>query len=179
MRKRTNRKVWICVPGVTPLQQAHYQASILTAAEWVEHVQPVQVAIESLCQGYWDAHKDWNPLFSALNRIESMLTLKRADDHGLIGEAQAVFVAALDRQHDTGATTFKAAEMAIIREIGSVYGDLLREITHKDFQAACKHTDANVERIVNQRDPEVQSKSGCLIELKTVAKSRQILKGQK
>jgi len=169
MRKRTNRKVWICAPGVTPLEHAQYQASILTAAEWVEQVKPVQVAIESLCQGHWDAHKDWNPLFMALNRIESMLTLKRAADNGLIGEAQSVFVAALDRQKATGATAFKAAEMAIIREVGAVYGDLLREITHRDFQAACKHTDANVQRIVRQRGPNVAESGGCLIERRTVA----------
>ena len=169
MRKRTNRKVWICAPGVTPLQHAQYQASVITPAEWVEQVQPVQVAIESLCQGHWDAHQDWQPLFMALNRIESMLKLQRAADNGLIDEAQAVFAAALDRQVATGTTAFKAAEMAIVREVGAVYGDLLREITHRDFQVACKHTDANVDRIVKQRTPGITDTSSCLIERRMAA----------
>ena len=164
MRKRTIRKVWLSIPGVTPLEHAQYQASLLTAAEWVEQVQPVQVAIESLCQGHWDAHNDWQPLFIALNRIESMLKLQRAADNGLIDEAQQTFVAAMDRQHATGASAFKASEMLIIREVGAVYGDLLREITHRDFQNACKHTDANIQRIVKQRGPKIIESSQCLIE---------------
>ena len=164
MRKRTIRKVWISIPGVTPLQLAQYQSSLLTPAEWVEQVQPVQVAIESLCQGYWDAHNDWQPLFVALNRIESMLKLQRAADNGLIDEAQQTFVTAMDRQQATGASAFKASEMLIIREVGAVYGDLLREITHKDFQNACKHTDANIQRILKQRGPKIIESSQCLIE---------------
>ena len=164
MRKRTIRKVWISIPGVTPLQLAQYQASLLTPAEWVEQVQPVQVAIESLCQGHWDAHNDWQPLFIALNRIESMLKLKRAADNGLIDEAQQTFVTAMDRQKATGASAFKTSEMLIIREVGAVYGDLLREITHKDFQNACKHTDANIQRILKQRGPKIIESSQCLIE---------------
>lgn len=168
MRKRTARKVWVLAPGVLPMEHARYQASRLTTAEWNTQVQPVVVAIDQLSQGQWDPWVNWQPMFMCLNRIESMLKLKRADGHGLIDDAQAVFVAALDRQKATGATSLKADELRILREVSQVYGDLLKEVTHKEFQDACNHTDANVQRIVRQKG-NVYSQGGCLVERKKQA----------
>jgi len=163
MRKRRNRTVWQMTPGMTPMELARYQASRLTAAEWNVQLVPVQAAIEALCRGEWEPG-NWQPIFDALNRIESMLKLKRMPDHGLIHDGQTAFVSALDRQEATGARAFKAAEMAVIREIGRVYGELLREVTHKDWRDACAHTNANVARIIRARKSVVHT-NHCVIEL--------------
>ena len=36
----------------------------------------------------------------------------------------------------TGVRSFKADELALIREVAQVYGDLLKEISHADFKRA-------------------------------------------
>jgi hypothetical protein len=162
MKKRTKRTHWALV---NPLEHAMFQASRLTVAEWNEQMAPVITATEQLAQGHWDPLEDWNPLFFALNRIESMLHIKRVDGKEFIDRAQQAFVTALDRQQKTGAKAFKADELATIREVSQVYGDLLREISHKDFKAACAHTDANVQRIIRQRGPKTVSKGGCILEM--------------
>lgn len=160
MKKQCKRKVWA---RLNPIEHAMFQASKLTTAEWNEQMAPVITATEQLAQGNWDPLEDWNPMFFALNRIESILHIKRADDYGFITEAQAAFVSALDRQQATGAKAFKAQ----IREVAKVYGDLLGEISHRDFKAACAHTDANVQRILRQRGPKTITRAGCIIERAT------------
>lgn len=163
-RKKCRRTIRILPPGMTPFEYAQYQASNLTVPEWNEQMTPVIAAIEALSRGEWDVHENWQPLFFALNRIESMTKLKRVDVKEWVESCQAVFVTSLDRMNATGATAFKANELATIREIGQVYGDLLKEVTHKFFQEACAHTDANVQRIIKQRGPGVKDIGGCLIE---------------
>ena len=164
MRKNTRRTVWQMAPGMTPMELARYQSAKLTPAEWNEQIIPVHAAIESLCRGDWEP-RNWQPLFDALNRIESMVWIKHAPDHGLIHDGQQTFETALDRQVRTGSTAFRASEIAIIREIGRVYGELLLEVTHRDFQAACEHTRANIARIIHARTGVVK-KNHCLIEIK-------------
>ena len=162
MKKRTKRTHWALI---NPIEHAQFQASRLTTAEWNEQMAPVITATEQLAKGNWNPLEDWNPMFFALNRIESMLHIKRASDGGFIAQAQQAFVTALDRQQQTGAKAFKADELATIREVARVYGDLLREITHRDFKAACAHTDANVMRIIRQRGPKMVVKGGCILEV--------------
>lgn len=161
-RKRTHRTVYALVPGMSPLEIATYNAAKLTPEEWNEQIVPVQVAIESLCRGDW-ANTTWQVIFDVLNRIESMLKLAKRPDHGFLDQCKAVFVTALDRRESTGATAFRAQEMAMVKDIGQVYGDLLKEITHKQFQLACAHTNANVMRIIKCRKG-VKKIAGCLIE---------------
>ena len=163
MRKHTNRTIHVLVPGRSPLEIAAYNASKLTAEEWNEQIVPVQVAIDGLCKGEW-SNNNWQALFDVLNRIESMLKLAKKPDHGFLDDSKAVFVTALDRREATGATAFKADEMATVKDIGQVYGDLLKEITHKGFQLACAHTNANVLRIIKTRK-SVKEIAGCLISI--------------
>lgn len=162
MKKRTKRTHWGLV---NPIEHAQFQASRLTTAEWNEQMAPVITAVEQLAQGHWNPLEDWNPVFFALNRIESMLHIKRVTDQGFINQAQQAFVTALDRQQATGARAFKADELATIRELVRIYGDLLKEISHRDFKAACAHTDANVQRIIRQRGPKTVVKAGCIWEV--------------
>ena len=162
-RKRCIRKVYMLPKGMTPLEYAQKQASLLTTAEWNDQMVPVIRSIEALSRGEWD-NATWNALFYALNRIESMTKLKRVDVTEWIEECQQVFVNALGRRDKTGATAFKADELAKIREIGQVYGDLLKEVTHKFFHQACDHTEANVNRIIKQKGSGVKDVHGCLIE---------------
>ena len=77
-RKRTNRKVWELID---PISHAAYQASKLTVAEWNTQMTPVLAAVESLRAGDWDPHENWQPMFEALMRIESILKLKHMPDH--------------------------------------------------------------------------------------------------
>jgi hypothetical protein len=163
MRKHTNRTVYALVPGRSPLEIATYNAAKLTPEEWNEQIVPVQVAIDGLCRGEW-SNDNWQAVFDVLNRIESMLKLAKRPDHGFLDGCKAIFVTALDRRESTGATAFKAQEMATVKDIGQVYGDLLKEITHKQFQMACAHTNANVARIIKCRKG-VKKVSGCLIEV--------------
>ena len=162
MKKRCKRTHWA---KVNPVEHAMYQASKLTTAEWNRQMTPVIVAMEQLTQGHWDPIQDWNPIFFALNRIESMLHIKHVKDHGFITHAQTAITSALDRQKQTGARAFKSDELATIREIVQTYGNLLQEITHRDFEAACAHTDANVTRILTQREPKTGRKGDCILEL--------------
>ena len=160
-RKATKRKHWALL---NTAEHAKFQASTLTTAEWNEQMTPVITAIEQLMQGNWHPLEVWNKLFFALNRIESIVKLKRIADHGLIADAQAAFVSALDRHKTTGACALKANELATIREVAQVYGDLLREISHRDFRAICDHTEANVQRIIRQKGPSTVTAGGCVIE---------------
>lgn len=163
MKKRTRRTHWALL---NPLEHAQFQASKLSTAEWNEQLAPVITATEQLMQGNWHPHEVWNKLFYALNRIESMLKIKHRPDHGLINSAQEVFISALDREKTTGARALKAQELAVIREVGQVYGNLLQEISRGDFKRACSHTDANVARIIRQRGPNTLTKCGAIFEMK-------------
>ena len=64
--------------------------------------------------------------------------------------------AALDRNRLTGARAFKADEMSTLRAVVSTYGDLLREATHRQFQEACDHTNANIKRILAKKSTSPQ-----------------------
>lgn len=162
-RKRTNRRRWV---KLDPISHAIYQASLLTDAEWNTQILPVRVAVDQLAQGNWDTRQNWSPLFQALNRIEAMLSLKHMPDHGFITQAQEVFTVALGRMEATGATAFKSAELATMRDIVEVYGDLLKEITHRELQEACDNAIANEQRIL--RSKSGTNVAGCNIEMKTI-----------
>lgn len=173
MRKRTRRTEWVCL---NPVDHAIYQASTLTPAEWNRQITPLVVAIEQLAQGAWMPRDNWSNVFEALNRIETIVKLKHIDDSGLIERGKATFISALDREAATGATAFKAAELETIREIGEVYGDLLREISHRDLKIVCDKTKANVDRITRQRKEDETVHAGCVIE--TTATRKQGKKGK-
>ena len=51
----------------------------------------------------------------------------------------------------TGATAFRANELLTLRDMVKLYGDLLKEVTHKQFADACANTDANMTRIRNDK----------------------------
>lgn len=146
-RKRTVRRVYDLI---NPITHALHQASKLTKAEWVVQIAPVQASVDQLSRGEW-ANDNWQPLFECLNRIESLLKLNRIKEDEWIDQAQGAMVEALDRRVLTGATAFKAGELAMIREVVTVYGDLLKEATHAQFAAACRHTNANISRILRNK----------------------------
>lgn len=149
MKKKCNRKVWVIV---NPITHAAYQASKLTTAEWNKQIIPVQSAIDRLITGDWDNYECWQPMFESLNRIESLVKLNHIKDaQDWIHSAQDAMAAALDRNRLTGARAFKAEEMATLRSIVATYGDLLREVTHRQFQEACNHTNANIKRILAKK----------------------------
>ena len=152
-RKRTVRRVYALID---PLTHAAYQCSKLTTSEWNTQLIPVQVAVDQLSRGIWTADT-WQPLFECMNRIESLTKLNRVKADDWIDQAQEAMVQAMDRKQQTGATAFKAAELAMVREIVSVYGDLLKECTHAQFAAACRHTNANVSRILSNKAKMHQS----------------------
>lgn len=158
-RKRTVRRVYALVDTIS---HAAYQCSKLTVSEWNAQMVPVLSAVESLRSGDWNPQANWQPMFEALNRIESMLKLGHASDHGMIARAQETYITCLSRMEQTGATAFKADELATIREVAEVYGDLLREISHADFARACNHTNANVGRVI--RDRRGITVAGCRVE---------------
>jgi hypothetical protein len=147
MRKRTVRRVYDLI---NPIPHAMYQASTLTQEEWNRQITPVQVAVDQLTRGEWN-RDNWQPLIECLNRIESLLKLNNVDASEFIDEAQQAMVNALDRQQETGAKAFRATELATIREIVKVYGDLLKEASHAQFSRACQHTNANVTRILSNK----------------------------
>jgi hypothetical protein len=150
-RKKTKRKVW---PLIDPIEHAAYQASTLSVAEWNRQMTPIIAAVDLLRQGNWE-HENWSPLFECLNRIESITKLQRVSDQGLIDDAQAAYTNALLRREKTGACALKAGELATLREVVEVYGSLLKEISHAQFQLACNHTNANMSRVLNQRNGKV------------------------
>lgn len=158
-RKRTARRVYALI---NPLVHAQYQASKLTVAEWNKQVTPVQASIDQLSRGEWD-NDNWQPLFECLNRIESLLKLNRVKAADWIDDAQKAMVEALDRRANTGATAFKAGELTMIREVVSVYGDLLKEATHAQFAAACAHTNANISRVLANKH-RMHEVAGCVFE---------------
>lgn len=160
MRKRTKRKVWDLI---NPITHAAYQASKLTIAELNTQRQPVIVALEQLIQGNWDKKESWQPMFECLNRIESLTKLNNVDAKDFIERAQSVFVDALSRQEKTGAKAFKADELATMREVVTVYSDLLQECSHRQLQEASRHTNANMDRIVKQKSG--RQVAGCIVEM--------------
>jgi len=156
MRKRTVRRVYQLVD---PIAHAKYQASLLTDAEKVTQMTPIQVAVDRLSRGDWNLHECWQPLFECLNRIESLMKLNRVMDADWLKGCQDMFVGCLERK----TTAFRAQELAKIREITAIYWDLLGEVTHRQFQLACEHTNANVQRIQHQKKG-LKRVAGCVIE---------------
>jgi hypothetical protein len=78
-----------------------------------------------------------------------MLKLKHADDFGLIQQSRDVFVAALDREANTGAKAFRHDELAVMREIVQVY---------RDFKESVRISEANIDRIVRRKAvPELEA----------------------
>ena len=147
-RKRTVRRVYTLID---PISHAAYQASRLTVPEWNKQMTPVLAAVHALSTGDWSPQDNWQPMFEALMRIESMLKLKHMPDHGFIAQAQETYTICLARMDRTGATAFKADELAIIREVAQVYGDLLKEVSHGEFAKACDHAFANVDRVMKSK----------------------------
>lgn len=160
MRKHTKRRVWA---KINPIEHAKYQASLLTVAEWNEQMTPVITALDRLSRGDWDKSECWQPMFECLNRIESMITLNRVDAMPFIKQAQSAMVHALERQKQKGATSFKSEELATLREVVNVYGDLLKEVTHAQFQRATAHTTANVTRILANKG-KMKNVNDCVFE---------------
>lgn len=158
-RKRTVRRVYDLI---NPITHAQYQASRLTTAEWNDQLVPVQAAVDQLSRGEW-SNDNWQPLFECLNRIESLVKLNRVNADEWIGQAQGAMVQALDRRTLTGAAAFKASELSMIREVVTVYGDLLKEATHAQFAAACRHTNANISRILSNKS-KMHSAGECVFE---------------
>ena len=152
-RKRTVRRVYALID---PLTHAAYQCSKLTVSEWNTQLIPVQVAVDQLSKGIWTSDT-WQPLFECMNRIESLTKLNRVKANDWIDQAQQAMVTAMDRKQETGATAFKAQELAMVRVVVSVYGDLLKECTHAQFSAACRHTNANISRILSNKAKMHQS----------------------
>ena len=160
-RKRTVRRVYDLID---PIAHAAYQASTLTKAEWVRQITPVQVAVDALSRGEW-ANNTWQPLFECLNRIESLTKLNHVKAQEWIDSAQQAMVDALDRRAKSGVTAFKADELATIREIVTVYGDLLKEASHRQFAEARKHTNANMTRVLRNKSKMYQT-GECVFERK-------------
>ena len=160
-RKRTVRRVYDLID---PIAHGAYQASKLTQSEWVTQIVPVQAAIDALSRGEW-SRDTWSPLFECLNRIESLTKLNHVKAQDWIDNAQQAMVTALDRHTATGAKAFKADELALIREIVSVYGDLLKEASHRQFAEACRHTNANVTRILSNKS-KMDKHGDCIFERK-------------
>ena len=160
-RKRTVRRVYDLID---PIAHGAYQASKLTKAEWNAQIIPVQAAIDALSRGEW-CRDTWSPLFECLNRIESLTKLNHVKAQDWIDNAQTAMVTALDRHTSTGVKAFKSDELAMIREIVTVYGDLLSEASHRQFAEACRHTNANVARILSNKN-KVDRYGDCLFERK-------------
>lgn len=152
MRKGCVRRVWSTEFNM--LARINFNNSKLTPAEWVEQVTPVQACVDALIRGEWDMHDHWQPLIECVSRIESLLKLARMPANGFIDDIQAAFVTAMDRHKKTGSTAFKAAEIAMLRELVKVYGDLLGEVTHQNFLLATRHERANTARILSNRKKE-------------------------
>lgn len=160
-RKRTVRRVYDLV---CPITHAAYQASTLTPTEWQTQMKPVIVAVDQLAQGIW-TNDTWQPLFECLNRIESLTKLNHVKAQDWIDKAQQAMVTALDRRTLTGVTAFKADELAMIHEVKALYGDLLKECSHRQFAEACRHTNANISRILSNKAKMHQS-GECVFERK-------------
>lgn len=155
-RKKCVRRVWRT--DVDVLELAKLQASLLTPEQWCIQVMPVQAAMDELARGNWDNHECWQPMFECLNRIEAMLKLNKRPDHGFVQEVQTVFVVAMKRK-TTGVTAFRANELLTMRDMVKLYGDLLKEVTHKQFADACANTDANMIRIRNDKNLKADGQS--------------------
>jgi len=158
MRKRTVRKVWALI---NPITHAKYQASLLTPSEIDKQMIPVRTAIDLLSRGHWE-RENWSPIFECLNRIESITKLMRVSDNGLIDDAQRAYTSALIRREEKGSQSFKAEELGIVKEVANTYESLLGELTHAQFQRACQHTNANIDRVLKQRN--AREVCGVLIE---------------
>ena len=160
MRKYTKRTAWV---PVNPIAHAMFQAGKLSAEEWNKQIIPLQVALDQLLTGNWDKVGVWDCFFYALNRIESLTKLNHVPDGGFIERAQGVFMDALDREDRTGAKAFKHDELAVMRELLQTYGDLLKEVSRRQFAEACRHTDANVNRIIRAKKG-VTNINHCILE---------------
>lgn len=72
-------------------------------------------------------------------------------------------------ERGTAANTRKAIgranELASIREVVNVYGDLLKEASHRQFAEACRHTNANVSRILRNK-AKMHQAGECVFERK-------------
>ena len=71
---------------------------------------------------------------------------------------------ALDREEKTGVKAFKHDELTVMRELLETYGSLLSEVSRRQFAEACRHTDANVARIIRAKKG-VENVNHCILEI--------------
>jgi hypothetical protein len=146
MKKRCIRRHWDT--GVTAAQVITQNEAPLSAAQWNEQVIPVQAAVNGLLAGEWAGFGNWGPVIECRGRIRSLLKLARNTDGGFIDELDAMCVEATTRFRCTGATAFRHDERTIVQDMVAVYGNLLKEVTAKQFNLACKHARADRARVL-------------------------------
>lgn len=146
MKKRCVRRVWDT--GVTAAQVITQNEKTLSPAQWNQQIIPVQAAVNGLLDGDWRGMSNWGPVIECINRIESLLKLARMPDNGFVDEIRVVCVESMERFGSSGAKSFRHGELKLIRELVSVYGDLLKEVKTKQFNLAIAHEHANRARIL-------------------------------
>ena len=155
MKKRCNRRHWDT--GITAAQVITQNEAPLSAAQWNLQVIPVQAAVNGLLAGDWAGFANWGPVIECRGRIRSLLKLSRQPDHGFIDELDAVCVEATTRFRTTGTTAFRHDERTIVQDMVAVYGNLLKEVTAKQFNLACQHAYADRARVLGSNRKRKES----------------------
>jgi hypothetical protein len=146
MKKRCNRRHWDT--GITSAKVITQNEAPLSVEAWNLQVIPVQAAVNGLLAGDWAGFGNWGPVVECRGRIRSLLKLSKQPDHGFIDELDTVCVEATTRFRATGSTAFRHDERTIVQDMVAVYGNLLKEVTAKQFNLACQHARADRARVL-------------------------------
>lgn len=146
MKKQCIRRPWDT--SITAAQVIKQNKAKLSVAQWNEQVIPVQATVNGLLAGDWAGFGNWGPVIECRGLIRSLLKLSKQPDHGFIDELDTVCVEATTRFRATWSTAFRHDERTIVQDMVAVYGNLLKEVTAKQFNLACQHAYADRARVL-------------------------------
>lgn len=122
-------------------------AALLTRDDVIRCSLNVHSAVEAISQGR-GTKELWQDIFMAINIMEEMVRMKKAEDNGALDEMQNTVVAILDRQQQTGTKALRSDELATLRDVAATYADLLAGMTHAELFTAHERTRARIRRVL-------------------------------
>lgn len=117
----------------------------LSLTDQIKTLAKVRDAVEALAD-CCPSKEAWAHVFDCVNLLEAFSKLRVIKEGGAayVTELQTLVASALGRQRDTGSNVLRPAEVSALREMVSIYGDVLATCTHRELFEAIERVERKV-----------------------------------